>query len=707
MAHCYTPSVLRSGRLGVLVLVALLAMPAAAAGDPPADGLLTEAEGEVESVWAAMQRLSEDHLPRPGDTDRTLWHVARGELAWRTGSPLVATMHLLEAVRNQRFQQHEAFPAAQYFLAEALLELRMGGMARPILERALQTGLRSRHYKHMLARYLELAWDDHDPAMLDRLVQHYRSRRMGRPEYDEADWRVRYMLGRVYLHRGRPDVARALLEGIPETDARHVPARHLLGVAHVAADQWEAAAAAFEDAARHAERGARALLAKRLREAAHTEEGKPRRPRVMRAVRRPSQAQPVARHIEKVVPAGWDESSTPDEEESRLRAVAVQAALARARLAMEEEDYETAWRWYRRVPPGAPGFRAILDEAIWSLVHREEFRRAEQATDALISGAGDGLLSGRARLLKAHLVVESGDFERGDSLFAQAIAHCQAALPGLHAAGEGLSVAPDGTVSFDPRVAAWSEPEALGAATVTLQALNERVVEVVSVRATVAALSEVVEDPTRMPTVHKALARSGSLRQRVNGVRQTLLDLRRCTTGCPPDPPGSGGDVPGSRRFQARLETVQAWADSLERHLDVFDAAVLQQARRQAEDVHRVVREEQARLRGVEAEIADLHGRTLLAAGELAAGARARAADLTLRSELGFADVAYRSKERLSKRIDALYREHEARQLADIRRHAEAEQTGLHTGSEVAWPPGLGLGLRQAAPPPEPEDEEK
>ena len=122
MGHCYTAAVSRLSWLGAAVIVLALALPAAAApARSPADRL-AEVELEVQSVWAAMQRLSEEHLPQQGDTDRTLWHVARGELAWRTGENLIAAMHLLEAVRDPGFRDHEAFPAAQYFLAEMGIE---------------------------------------------------------------------------------------------------------------------------------------------------------------------------------------------------------------------------------------------------------------------------------------------------------------------------------------------------------------------------------------------------------------------------------------------------------------------------------------------------------------------------------------------------------------------------------------------------------
>ena len=626
-------------------------------------------------------------------------------MAWRTGESLVAAMHLLEAVRSPTFQRHEAFPEAQYYLAVALLDLGMEGIARPLLAHALTAGERSRQYKSILARFLGLSRPDSDPDRLDRWVDTYRRHWMGRPGYDAADYEIRYQLGKVYLQRGRPDVARQLLAAIPETDPHYLRARHVLAVSLVALNIWDQAALAFEDVARAARARADALQRARVKKAALSRKGSDRKPVVAKTTRWANVREPVVRYVESHRHPAWKEAEAPDAEETQVRAVCQQAALARARLAMAEEDYETAWRWYRRLPPGSRDYLDAADEGVWALTRHGRFARAERAAAVFIATSPTGLTAGRARLLRAFLVVEAGEFERGEELFVEAMAHFELAVPEIEQAGEGLVVTADDQLAFDPNVAAWSEPGQLGVATRGVALLNSRLEELGSTRALVAMLSKAAADPSHMPAVESALVKSDALRRRVDHVREIAEQLRGrgCPTGCPPTPAGSAGDLPRPKRFGARLEAVEAWVRSLDDHLDRYEASVVEQSGRQAAEVKRVVEEETRRLQTVQSEADALRNGALAAAKRLASQAKERAIDLALRAEIGLADVSYRRKEKLSKRIEELYAKRKAHlaEVARANREAEATAAAEKARREVAYPAGV---APSSGEPPETEE---
>ena len=103
-------------------------------------------------------------------------------------------------------------------------------------------------------------------------------------------------------------------------------------------------------------------------------------------------------------------------------------------------------------------------------------------------------------------------------------------------------------------------------------------------------------------------------------------------------------------------------------------------------------------------ELADaLRNGALAAAKRLASQAKERAIDLALRAEIGLADVSYRRKEKLSKRIEELYAKRKAHlaEVARANREAEATAAAEKARREVAYPAGV---APSSGEPPETEE---
>ena len=578
--RCYTAAVHFSRRSAAaavalaLVFPTLLVSPTAQARKYRRATLhdrVVSLEEDVQDVWMGLSRMADDFLPKAEDTDRTLWHVARGEMAWHTGKTLLAAVHLFKAIRQPGFHDHQAYPEALYFLSEALFELNMHAMASRLLEQALSRGHNNRYFKSMLALYLEVAWQQEDPR-IDGWVGTYRNHWMNRPEPQPEDMRVRYQLGKVFIARERPDVARALLEGIPADDVLHLRARYLVAITLLMEEDFAGAADGFESVALAARKAERAAWLARVEPARKARGGKPIRPKTFKTVRRPYGGIPVERILLTEEDPGFKRAKDPDEAEETNRELALEAALSRARMAMLADDPDVAWRWYRWIPQGAAKYAEALDEGIWCQLARKRYADAEALTDKLIGGQGDGNGHGPARVLRAHLVAESGRFDRAEELFVEAMVQLEAAAPSVQAAGEGLVLSEDGTIRFDERIVAWTDREDLERASTHVALLNDRLMEVAATQGLLATLMEIGQDPANIPSVREAHARGTAFRQQIQELRAAAAKVRG--KGAPGDlrakqPPGAAGDSARSlpAALDSRLQSVEAWIQSLDQHL--------------------------------------------------------------------------------------------------------------------------------------------
>lgn len=637
--------------------------------------------------------MAEDFLPKAEDSDRTLWHVARGEMAWHTGKSLLAAVYLFKAIRQPGFHEHEAYPEALYFLSEALFDLNMHAMARRLLEQALTLGQRNRFYKSMLALYLEVAWQEED-GRIDGWVATYRNQWMNRPEPQPEDMRVRYQLGKVFIARERPDVARALLEGIPQDDPLYWRSAYLVAVTHVMDGDLETAAMGFEAVALASRKAEREAWKARVEPARQARGGKEIKPKTFKTVRGVDGESPVERTLITLEDPGFQRARAADEAEEIAQALAMEAALSRARLAMLAGDPDTAARWYRWVPNGAPKYEQVLDESIWCQLARKRYAEAEDLTAALIGGEGDGPGRGAARVLRAHLVAESGRFERAEELFVDAMARIEAAAPQVQAAGEGLVVTEDGTIRFDERIVAWTEREELERASAHVALLNDRLMEVAATQGLLATLTEIGQDPANIPSVREAHARGNAFRHQIQELRTAVAKVRGGGGGGDlpkPTPAGAGGDGVRSLppALDTRLQSVEAWIKSLDQHLTFYLAAIDSDGHRQARMISKVVDEESRRLRRIEKQVGGLRGQAVEAAKGLAAGALDRVHDLYMKAEIGLTEVSYKRKDWISRQIEEMYARKKADegQIIDTRRQADA--TEVRSVQEVAYPPGL------------------
>ena len=694
--RCYDPAVLflRRSAAAAVALALLVPTPALARRGrrPSLHDRVVALEKDVELVWQGLSRMADDFLPKAEDSDRTLWYVARGEMAFFAKKPLLAAVYLFKAIRQPGFHDHAAYPEALYFLSEALFKLNMHAMARRLLEQALTRGQNNRYFKSMLALYLEVSWQKEDER-IDGWVGTYRSRWMNRPEPEHDDMRLRYQLGKVFIRREQADVARALFEGIPEDSPLYGRARYLVAVTLIMDEAFDEAALGFEDVALAARKAERKAWLDRVKPARTLRGGKKIKPKTFKTVRGTNPLNPVERVMFTVEDPGFKRAKKADEMEEINRDLAMEAALSRARMAMLAEDPGTAARWYRWIPNGAPKYREVLEESIWCQLARKRYSDATALTDELINLDGG---NGSALVLRAHLVAESGEFRQAEELFVEAMAHLEAAALQVLAAGEGLVVGEDGTIQFDPRIAAWTDPDELSRASTHVALLNERLQEVSATQGLLATLTEIGRDPTLIPSVKEAHARGTAFRRQIEELRLTAAKMRQKASGGAGDvsgrsTAGAGGDAaspPGA--LIRRLESVEAWILSLDQHLTFYLAAIDSDGHRQAEMINRVVDEEGRRLGSIKAEVGALRSEAVATAKRLAAGALERVKDLYMKAELGLTEVSYKRKDWVSRQITEIYAEKKEWESQMIETRLQADSAEVKNSREVAYPPGLG-----------------
>jgi len=243
--------------------------------------------------------------------------------------------------------------------------------------------------------------------------------------------------------------------------------------------------------------------------------------------------------------------------------------------------------------------------------------------------------------------------------------------------------------------------------------LNDRLVEVVATKDMLATLGAVAKDPSTLPSVQEAHARGDHFRSQIIALRATATVVRKRATrgsggsGAAPTA-GAGGDggsdLPAG--IAGRLESVEAWIQSLDQHLTFYMAAIDSDGRRQASMIGKVVEEEKVRLAAIEAEVGGMQRSAFEAAQTLATGAVARIEDLFMKAELGATGVSFRRKEWITRQIDALYAKKKTVSVDLTRARAEANSDMSKSGREVAYPPGLGAATG-AGGPSDPDDDYK
>jgi tetratricopeptide (TPR) repeat protein len=352
------------------MLLALAAAPAVAQGDRRGRASAAELGHQVDQV-AAQVKNAEDVLrvvetqyierAEPSPDDLTSRRYSDGEIQYLLGDWRAASVLFYDLVSDPAFRNTPRFPEALFYLADALYQQGNFIGARLYLRELL--GLRTRHYRDALTRYLEIAGRLNELSGIDDYISQARGLSGGQLPPELAYVYGKWLFKRRDLPQAeRLERARAVFEPLAaQPGALRLQSAYFLGVALVQERRYEEAVERF--------RGV-------------------------------------------VQAAGGDK---------RDRQVRELANLSLGRLLYETGRYSEAIDRYQEIPRESPHFVEALYEIAWSQVRREEFEKAKNATDILLLVAPDSTLAPEAKILQGHLLLKLKRYDHASEAYGEVI----------------------------------------------------------------------------------------------------------------------------------------------------------------------------------------------------------------------------------------------------------------------------------------------
>ncbi|MBU0550395.1 hypothetical protein KKF91_18450 [Myxococcota bacterium] len=605
-------------------LALICSAPPRAAAAPPTKAALVERLG---GLGQRLKRATEDleqHLA--AEDERALKALNEAQVSFFEEDYADAAARLMALTAQPGFERSRAFNEAHSALGVSLWRLGLHRLAAVHLRRALEspTPLLA-PYRRALIHYLRFtAWAE-PIEHARRFWLSYLDLRVSRVDAPE-DEEARYLYAKALYARGDLDEATRRFSAIKDTSLFGFEAQYLRAVIHLRHGELLDARARFD--------AAEAIYDAQARAAAPQVEGE--------AVEDDDLLDGPPREI--IKRALSEEEILPSEATLRRQRRGIAIHLAQARLAAAMEDEARAWRYYRKIPRGAPDYSAALTEATAILFQRGEYAWCVRQLDQLIAARGDDLSTAQLLLWQGQLLAQSGAYERAHE-------HYEALQAEFKAERARLDAESNPRVLFSPALLAWSAPNEVN----RLRALEAELIEqeeaLIELDEILAALEEIIAARGPLPVTEDRRAFIEAL-----GVdlRQLEADLDAAELAWAEGASTSG--APSREDIEAMRQSARrAWArlKAYEARLEAFDARFSALTRQ-------VVAEEKPKIEAARAILAEAMG----AARALAALSRRRAEEnldvYAAEALFGQVDLAWWRKVEASKALTEAFK---ARQL--------------------------------------------
>lgn len=338
----------------------LAATPATAQSSRKGRASHLELTAQVDQV-AAQVKNAEDNLrivetqyasrPEPTYAEAQARRFSDGEIQYLLGDYKGASVLFYDLISDNEFRQTPRLGDALYYLADSLYQQQNFIGSRLYLRELL--GLRTRHYRDALARYLEIAGRLNEFEGIDAYITQAKGLSGG-----ELPSELAYVYGKWLFKR--PDLpqeervrrARGVFQGLAEAQgSARLQAQYFLAVALVQERKYDEAIEQF----------------------------------------RKVTAQPV---------------QTP-----RELKVKELANLSLGRLLYEVGKFDEAIDRYQEIPQDSGYFVDSLYEIAWTQVKKGQFDKAKNATDILLLVAPESTIAPEARILQGHLLLKLKKYE--------------------------------------------------------------------------------------------------------------------------------------------------------------------------------------------------------------------------------------------------------------------------------------------------------
>ncbi|HYO55647.1 tetratricopeptide repeat protein [Archangium sp.] len=301
--------------------------------------------------------------PEPGDEEMMLRRFSDGEIQYLLEDWAAASMIFYDLVGDPKFRGQPRYPDALFYLGDSLYQQRNYIGARIYL-RELLTLSDTKHYRNVLARYLEIAGRLNQFTGLDEYIE--RARRLSggqltpELEYVYAKW----LFKRTDLpDKERRERARAAFQPLASTPGGRVQKQsaYFLGVLSVQEGDYAGA-------------------------------------------------------VERFRPLAADTAQEPE-----LKRLKELASLSLGRLLYELGRHDEALDRYAAIPRDSESFVDSLYEVAWVHVKRGAFEKAKNATDILLLVAPESPLAPDARLLQGHLQLKLRQYDEATATYEEVI----------------------------------------------------------------------------------------------------------------------------------------------------------------------------------------------------------------------------------------------------------------------------------------------
>ncbi len=360
---------LRALTITAALSAGVFASGARAQARPPPGPSTAELANRAEQIFGQLKnaednlRVVETQYSERGESTPDELFASRfsaGEIQYLLQDYPGASVLFYDLVSDPRFKTNEKYPDALRYLSEALYEQKNLVGAKVYLRELMQ--LKGRHYKEALTRYLEIAGRLNDFTGIDEYIQAAREASGALPP------EVAYVYGKWLFKRddlsAQDRVARAQQAFAPLVAANgpyRLQAAYYIGVAHVKARDFDAAARQFMQVATATPQSPREAKVKEL------------------------------------------------------------ANLSLGRILYENAKYDEAIDRYQELPRGSEYFVDSLYEIAWAFVKKNEYERAKNATDLLLLVAPDSTLAPEAKTLQGHLLLKLQRYAEATDTYNQVI----------------------------------------------------------------------------------------------------------------------------------------------------------------------------------------------------------------------------------------------------------------------------------------------
>jgi tetratricopeptide (TPR) repeat protein len=345
----------------------------------------TDAENRARLAISAVEADSgqgERALPRNKKITEE-YRIFSGEMLLRTHDYDRAIDELSKVLELHRQGKASvsSYADALYLIGEAYFSSKQMLSARRAYNEILDKGTERPYDAYAgraLSRTVDIALRRNDLASLDAVFAH-----MATLPASDASGSLQYARGKAYFAKGDFDQARASIQSVPGGSDYAHQAQYLLGV--VLLKEAQAAAAPATSPPPGTGSAAAAPATPPARYAAAVEQ--------FRKVTRMPADNETHRHV---IDLAW---------------------LAMGRLLYESDVYLDAADAYSHVDRNSPEFATMLYELSWVYVRLGDFQRAQRALEVLSITAPQTLEVADGSLLRADLMLRSGEFEGALSLY--------------------------------------------------------------------------------------------------------------------------------------------------------------------------------------------------------------------------------------------------------------------------------------------------